>query len=111
LLSQLAGIDRQIATPPQTLTAADIAATRARTISLLDTGDLETIQRVIRGIINRVVIDRSDKTVSGEITYFAPESTLQDVSISSASLGALSHSYIFTAHFTARIRDQRKRPT
>ncbi len=109
LLSQIADIERQTANPPDRLTPAEIATASDKLTTLLESGDLPTMQQILRGIIHRITIDRHDNTVIGQITYHLHTSPREsDVTISSPPLGAPPHSNItFTIDFTLQVNSKK----
>jgi len=119
-LAQLAGLERQAASPAPNLTAEQIIDMISNLNNTLETADLETAQRILRGFISKIVIDRHESQAIGMIFYHYPlEDSLNksppdeslSVSLSPLPLGAPLHRHSFTAPFIAVIRSyKRKRP-
>ena len=119
-LAQLAGLERQAASPVPNLTGEQIIDMISNLNNTLETADLETAQRILRGFISKIVVDRHESQAIGMIFYHYPlEDSLNksppdeslSVSLSPLPLGASSRRHSFTAPFTAVIRSyKRKRP-
>jgi DNA invertase Pin-like site-specific DNA recombinase len=119
-LAQLAGLERQAASPVPNLTSEQIIDMISNLSNTLETADLETAQRILRGFVNKIVVDRYETQVTGMIFYHypledssnkSPPDESSSVSLHPFPLGAPSHRHSFTAPFTAVIRSyKRKRP-
>jgi DNA invertase Pin-like site-specific DNA recombinase len=119
-LAQLAGLERQAAMPVPNLTAEQIIDMISNLSNTLESADLETAQRILRGFVSKIVVDRHESQAIGMIFYYyplenssnkSPPDESLSVSLSPLSLGAPSHRHSFTAPFTAAIRSyKRKRP-
>lgn len=120
LLAQLAELDRKAKLPLPDLSMAQITTLASDIHSALEAVDLGTVQRILRGFITRIVVDRQESadcgspSITGMITYAFPlESDLNKSppehdtipsSLAFAPMGAPVHRHTFTTNFTAKVR-------
>lgn len=107
LLSKIAELERQISTPITILTPEQISTACSQICDQLDTNTLETNQSILRGLVARIDIDRTEHTVTGQITYYTPpkEMCLYPGSL----LGRCFIDTSFTVSFTAHVRAYNKK--
>jgi hypothetical protein len=72
LRSQIAAIDRQLAAPVPELPAEDLPAQLEALRAVLSDPNHEAAQRLLRGLVNRIVVDRDGSLVRGELIYYSP---------------------------------------
>jgi hypothetical protein len=72
LLSGLDGLDRQAAAPARRYTLEEIRVTAADLTSRLATVDPVVIRSILAGLIDRIVVDREGRSLSGMINYYYP---------------------------------------
>lgn len=96
LLSQIAQLESQAASPLEALTDQDIEALCSQLRTDLQTSSARSI---LRGLIHRIYVNRTADTVMVQFEYFYPpeEKPPNDIiSLIDAPLGALPHRYTFS---------------
>ena len=68
LQARIAELDRLLTAPAPDYDPAALAALR---LTLADP-DLETVQRLLRGLVDRIIVDRDGQLVTGELIYYSP---------------------------------------
>jgi DNA invertase Pin-like site-specific DNA recombinase len=117
LRSQMAEIERQANAPALDLgSSSQIDQTLQSLHAILDSGEHQAIQEMLRGFIARITVDRDENKIIGSITYYlptidnpGPSLPYETVSIPLTSLGAPLHRHSFTVSFTATMRRYNKK--
>jgi site-specific DNA recombinase len=117
-LAQATQLDQRINQPVFKATPDQFAQWATNIGAAIENAELETLQHILRGFIQRIVVDRQENQIIVRMLYYyppqnsfdrAPPDDIINVSKSRPPLGAPLYRHIFTVTRTATIRAYRRR--